>query len=239
MHRRRCAAALALALMLCACAAAEEVQYEPIQISLWGEPANGYEWTCECEDNGVLEEPLVEYVEGTDAGTGGSFEFYIGVRGPGRAHLVFNYGASWGIVAPARSAMCTAVVGEDGKSSLRWTECFADDRLLKVILPSNPTTGSDWSYAGDSAGIVTLLSENYAPLYPDLEGAGGNTTYELRVDAPGESLLLFNYANMWDPLSAAEESYVLRVQMTEDMEINVTVDEYIDELEIDIPIEEE
>lgn len=239
MQRKCIAAALALAVALIGWAAAEEVQYEPIQISLWGEPASGYEWTCEYEDNGVLEEPMQEYVEGADGNAGGSFDFYFGVRAPGRVHLAFNYGASWGIVAPERSALCTAIVNEDGSSSLRWTECYTDDNLLEVILPSNPTTGWNWSYAGDSAGIVTLLREDYEPLYPDLEGAGGNTTYELHVDAPGQTLLLFNYSNMWDPLAAAEESYALKLEVTEDMEITMSIDEDIAGFEVEMPVDEE
>lgn len=228
--------ALALMLMLGSWAAAEEVTYQPIHISLWGEPANGYEWICECEENGVLEEPLMEYVEGAQGSAGGNFDFYIGVRSPGVAQMTFSYGASWGIEPPERSVLCTAVVGEDGETSLRWAECFSDDKLLEVVLPSTPTSGWDWSYAGDSAGIVTLLEENYAPLYPDLEGAGGNTTYELRVDAPGETLLLFNYASVWDPLAAAQESYALRLEVGEDMEIALSIAENPD---FDFPVIEE
>lgn len=236
---KKCFAAALVLLMLAAClAAAEEVPFEPIHISLWGEPTSGYEWACEFEDNGVLEAPILEYVEGAEGASGGTFDFYFGVLAPGRAQLSFNYGVSWGIEPPARTALCTVDVREDGHADLIWTECYADDHLLEIVLPTNPTTGWNWNYAGDSADIVTLLREHYEPDYADLEGAGGKTTYELQVDAPGQTLLLFNYASMWDPDAAAEESYVLQLDVSEDMEIAMEVGEDFVGLEIDMPVDE-
>ena len=238
MVRRIPAAALALLMLLCVCAPAEEAQIDPVYISLWGEPASGYEWVCEYEDNGVLDAPIQEYVAGADGSSGGSYDFYFGVRAPGRVHLMFNYGVSWGIEPPVRSALCTVTVREDGTQDVCWAECFTDDRMVEVRLPSNPTTGWNWGYAGDSAGTVTLLREDYAPYFEDLEGAGGVTTYELQVDAPGETLLLFNYANMWDPFAAAEESYVLRLLVSEEMEISMSVDDALEGLELLLPVDE-
>ena len=237
MFKTKLAAAFALLMLLCSCASAEETQFDPVHIALWGEPASGYEWTCDYEDNGVLDAPMQEYVEGTD-GSGGSYDFYFGVRAPGRVHLMFSYGVSWGIEPPVRSVLCTVTVREDGSRDVCWAECFTDDRLVEVRLPSNPTTGWNWDYAGDSAGTVTLLREEYAPFYEDLDGAGGVTTYELQVDAPGETLLLFNYANMWDPFAAAEESYVLRLIVSEDMEISMSVDDGLEGLELLLPADE-
>ena len=109
---------------------------------------------------------------------------------------------------------------------------------MEVRLPTNPTTGWGWSYAGDSAGILTLLREEYAPLYEGLDGAGGNTTYELQVDAPGETLLIFDYTNMWDPFAAAEESYVLRLSVSEDMKITMSVDDGMEGVELLLPMDE-
>ena len=237
MFKTKLAAAFALLMLLCICASAEETQFDPVHIALWGEPASGYEWTCDYEDNGVLDAPMQEYVEGTD-GSGGSYDFYFGVRAPGRVHLMFSYGVSWGIEPPVRSVLCTVTVREDGSRDVCWAECFTDDRLVEVQLPSNPTTGWNWDYAGDSAGTVTLLREEYAPFYEYLDGAGGVTTYELQVDAPGETLLLFNYANMWDPFAAAEESYVLRLIVSEDMEISMSVDDGLEGLELLLPADE-
>ena len=238
MVRRIPAAALALLMLLCVCASAEEAQIDPVYISLWGEPASGYEWVCEYEDNGVLDAPIQEYVAGADGSSSGSYDFYFGVRAPGRVQLTFSYGATWGIEPPVRSALCSVTVREDGSRDVRWAECFTDDHLVEVRLPSNPTTGWNWSYAGDSAGSVTLLREDYAPLYENLDGAGGVTTYELQVDAPGETQLLFNYANRWDPFAAAEESYVLRLMVSEEMEISMSVDDALEGLELLLPVDE-
>ena len=234
-------ALIALLIALCTlplCALAEQAEFDPLQITLWGDNIEGYEWFCDYEDNGVLDSPMQEYVEGTDGASGGSYDFYFGVRAPGRVHLMFNYGASWGIEPPVRSALCTVTVREDGTQDVCWAECFTDDRMVEVRLPSNPTTGWNWGYAGDSAGTVTMLREDYAPYFEDLEGAGGVTTYELQVDAPGETLLLFNYANMWDPFAAAEESYVLRLVVSEDMEISMSVDDELEGLELLFPVDE-
>lgn len=237
MRKSWFAAALALLMLIC-CASAEEAQFNPVYISLWGEPANGYEWTCEYEDNGVLAAPMQDYVEGGEGAPGGNFEFYFGVLKPGRASLTFNYAATWSIEPPVRSALCTVTVHDDGTQDVRWAESFSDDRLVEVRLPTNPTTGWGWSYAGDSAGILTLLREEYAPLYEGLDGAGGNTTYELQVDAPGETLLIFDYTNMWDPFAAAEESYVLRLSVSEDMKITMSVDDGMEGVELLLPMDE-
>lgn len=217
-------------LLIFGCAVAEQTSFDPVHISLWGEPASGYEWSCAFEGNEVLNAPLMEYVEGTDGVSGTGYDFYFGVRGPGCVHLSFNYGPAWGIAPAVRTALCSVTVNADGSHRLYWAECFTDDRLLEVRLPSNPSAGWSWSYAGDSAGQVTLLAEDYSPYFEDLPGAGGVDSYEFHLDAPGETLLLFNYANIWDPLAAAEESYVLHLMVSEEMEVSMFVDDGVDEL---------
>ena len=73
MVRAKLAAALALLMLLCCCAIAEETQFDPAHVSLWGEPASGYEWTCEYEDNGVLAAPMQDYVPGAEGTPGGKY----------------------------------------------------------------------------------------------------------------------------------------------------------------------
>ena len=73
--------------------------------------------------------------------------------------------------------------------------------------------------------MVTLISEEYEPINSLLEGAGGNTVYQMRVERPGETVLLFNYSNLWEPGAAAEETYAVVVTANEDMEISISIEE--------------
>ena len=205
-------------------ALAEAPAYEPLHFSLWADTAAGYEWTCEYDDNGVLAAPIEEYV---DDGTGsGAWEYYFGVLESGKAEIFFNYGVNYGVTMPEQNIICTVLVDEQGQNTVRWAEVYSDDHMLVIKLPGNPTTGWTWSYQGESenTGMVTLLSETYEVDNPHLEGAGGNMTYLLHVDKAGETVLLFNHANMWDPTAAAQESYAVVVYANEDMEISISVE---------------
>ena len=209
--------------LLLPCALAEQaVEYEPLLFTLWGDNSEGYEWSCEYEDNGVLEAPFVEYME-TENGV--SYEYNFGVRAPGRAQVVFNYGANFALSMPERTMICTVIADESGACTVRRAERYSQDRILVVNLPSNPTTGVNWNYEEDLSGVVTLISEEYVPLDEFLEGAGGNTEYTFRVEKSGEALLLFDYADMWNPDAEAQETYAVLVSANDAMEISMTVDE--------------
>lgn len=223
MKKRAC---IALVLcLLCGSAIAEDVQieYQPIHVSLWSDTATGYEWTCEYDDNGVLSAPIEEMLE--EDADGGHHNFYFGVNQPGTAEIIFNYGVNYDIALPEKTVICTVNVDENGKNSVRWAESFSDDHMLMILLPSNPTTGWDWSYQEDTTGMTTLISETYVPTDDMLEGAGGNTTYQFQVEQPGTALLMFNYSNLWEPDAAATETYTVIVTANEDMEISLTVDQ--------------
>lgn len=220
---------LALVLcLLCGIAAAEaqqETQQEnqPIHISLWTDTAASYEWICEYDDNGVLSAPMEEVIE-TDM-DGAHHNFYFGVNKAGTAEIIFNYGLSYEVAVPERTVICTVNVDENGKSDVRWAESYSDDHMLMVILPCNPTTGWGWGYQEDTTGMTTLVSEEYLPTDDFLEGAGGATTYQFKVEQPGTALLMFNYSNLWEPDAAAVETYSIIVTANEDMEISMTVDQ--------------
>ena len=209
--------------LLLPCALAEQaVEYEPLLFTLWGDNSEGYEWSCEYEDNGVLEAPFVEYM---DTENGVSYEYNFGVRAPGRAQVVFNYGANFALSMPERTMICTVIADESGACTVRRAERYSQDRILVVNLPSNPTTGVNWNYEEDPSGMVTLVSEEYTPLDEYLEGAGGNTEYTFRVEKSGEALLLFDYADMWNPDAEAQETYAVLVSANDAMEISISVDE--------------
>ena len=213
---------VAVCLLLPFALAEQAVEYEPLLFTLWGDNSEGYEWSCEYEDNGVLEAPFVEYME-TENGV--SYEYNFGVRAPGRAQVVFNYGANFALSMPERTMICTVIADESGACTVRRAERYSQDRILVVNLPSNPTTGVNWNYEEDPSGMVTLVSEEYTPLDEYLEGAGGNTEYTFRVEKSGEALLLFDYADMWNPDAEAQETYAVLVSANDAMEISISVDE--------------
>lgn len=215
--------------MLCGAACAEEAEaaqetvYQPLQFSFWADSASGYEWTCEYDDNGVLAAPIEEYV---DAGDGsGAYEYYFGVLDSGKAEIFFNYGVNYGMTMPEQSIICTVLVDEQGANTVRWAEVYSDDHMLVIKLPGNPTTGWGWSYQGESenGGMVSLVSDEYISTDEYLEGAGGISTYQLRVEKPGETVLMFNHSNLWDPNAAAQETYAVVVTANDDMEISISV----------------
>ena len=218
---------LALLAVICllSVSACAEVNFQPLQFSFWGDSAAGYEWTCEYDDNGVLAAPIEEYLD--DGSGSGAWEYYFGVLKSGKAEIIFNYGVNFGVAMPEQSITCTVMVNEQGANTVRWTEVYSDDHMLVIRLPGNPTTGLGWSYQGESenAGMVTLISEEYEANDAFLEGAGGVTTYQLKVEKPGETVLMFNHSNMWDPNAAAQETYAVVVTANEEMEISAFVAE--------------
>lgn len=211
--------------LLCGFAVAEEDEsiYQPIHISLWTDLASGYEWTCEYDDNGVLSAPMEELI--VEGDQGGQHDFYFGVNRSGEAEIIFNYGVSWDVTVPERTVICSVKVDENGKNSVCWAESYSDDHMLMVILPANPTTGWDWAYQEDASGMISLVSEDYAPTDDLLEGAGGNITYQFKVEKAGTAVLMFNYSQLWEPNAAAAETYSVVVTANENMEISMTVDQ--------------
>lgn len=219
-------AALVAFALLISCACFAEGGLEALEISLWADNS-AYEWTCEYSDNGVLTEPMYEYIA-DESGESGTYEFYFGVNEPGNAVLVFNYGVSWGISAPMRTMICSVNVDESGKALVRSAECFNDDGIVVVKLPCNPADGWNWNYETAESGMIELLKEEYLPYESSIGAAGGVTTYEFRVNEPGAELLMFNYANMWDPFAAAEETFVLAVAAGKDMQISLNFEDTAD-----------
>lgn len=213
---------IACALLLC-CAAFAENGLEPLHISLWAEDS-AYEWTCEYSDNGILSQPMYEYIA-DENGEGGTYEFYFGVNEPGSASLVFNYGVSWGITPPLRTMICSVAVDESGKAMVRSAECFNDDDIIVVTLPCNPADGWGWNYETAESGMIELLNEEFIPYDASIAAAGGVTKYEFRVTESGAAMLMFNHANMWDPYAAAEETFVLVVAANKDMQISLNFED--------------
>ena len=218
---RRAAALLCALLLLTGCCLAEG--FEPLQFSLRAVLSEGYEWTCEYQDNGVLSAPMQDFIPDAQGGDG-TFEFNFGINKPGEARIVFNYGPTMGIAQPSETIICSLTVDESGESFVCWAQLYAGDRTIMFVLPANPTTAMNWNFAGDDSGVVSFLGEEYIASFPDLAGAGGRTTYLFRAEKPGETLLMFNYSDMWNPYAAAEHTYAAKLIVGENLEMSLDVE---------------
>ncbi len=81
------------------------------------------------------------------------------------------------------------------------TDCIKGETRVRkpyvVEVPSNPTTGYQWSVA-DNGGLD--VKERYEPSSKDrkLCGGGGKTVYELSSDSPGEYTFVAEYSRSWE-----------------------------------------
>jgi len=74
-----------------------------------------------------------------------------------------------------------------------------------VTLPSNPTTGYQWSVTTYDKSILNMTGSQYVAPQKGLIGAGGNMTFTFTL-IKGKSYtkstkMVFTYARPWDPKS--------------------------------------
>jgi inhibitor of cysteine peptidase len=86
----------------------------------------------------------------------------------------------------------------------------ASEPKFKVILPSNPTTGYQWTLKQYDKSLVTLVSNQYIPSESGLMGAGGHNVFGFTIVKgavlPQSTLLTFNYARPWEPNSGSSKT---------------------------------
>ena len=108
--------------------------------------------------------------------------------------------ASCGTAAPQPTAAPTAAPAED--TSGAWYEPPHDGYVLTVRLPSNPTTGYDWSYEFSVDGVIELLTQEYvqddAPA--DMAGVGGTWAASFISSGSkfGNVTLTLKYSRGWE-----------------------------------------
>ena len=79
-----------------------------------------------------------------------------------------------------------------------WYELSQNGYVLTVRLPSNPTTGYDWSYEFSADGVIELLTQEYvqddAPA--DMVGVGGTWAASFRCSGSkfGDVTLTLKYS---------------------------------------------
>lgn len=81
------------------------------------------------------------------------------------------------------------------------------DSSFVVKLPSNPTTGYQWTLTRFDKALLNLTSQQYVAPKTRMMGAGGNAlfTFQMRQGKsyPKSTTMLFSYARSWEHSSAA------------------------------------
>ena len=94
------------------------------------------------------------------------------------------------------------------ESGEAWYELQNDDTILTVRLPSNPSTGYDWSYEISNDQAIELLTQEYVQdeAAPDAVGVGGTwvASFANFGSAFGEVTISFRYARSWVDNEPAE-----------------------------------
>ena len=70
--------------------------------------------------------------------------------------------------------------------------------MFQVSLPSNPSTGFNWSVDIEKSGNIHLQSENYIADQSGRMGVGGESRWVFQTDTIGKSAILFSYGRPFE-----------------------------------------
>ncbi len=84
--------------------------------------------------------------------------------------------------------------------------------ILKVSLPSNPSTGFSWGVAQVDAAFLQQEGEaEYVPSSSGALGAGGQAILRFRAVQAGRTALVLEYRRSWETGVAPQDSFTLQV----------------------------
>jgi predicted secreted protein len=75
---------------------------------------------------------------------------------------------------------------------------LAPNHTFEIVLPSNPTTGYEWTLEIDKTNIVRNIAHKFVADSSGRVGVGGNTIWTLRTGRTGNALLTFKYCRSWE-----------------------------------------
>lgn len=75
---------------------------------------------------------------------------------------------------------------------------LAPNHTFEIVLPSNPTTGYDWTLEVDHPEVVRNISHQFVADSSGRVGVGGNTTWTLHTRNSGRAILTFSYNRPWE-----------------------------------------
>lgn len=108
---------------------------------------------------------------------------------------------------PAASGEVEGVRGGDTRLSVGQT--------LHIALPSNATTGYQWTVSGGDPAILTPADGNGQEVTdahaPGMVGVGGSTHWRFTAARAGNTTLTFKYARAWERDTPPAETATYRV----------------------------
>lgn len=82
-----------------------------------------------------------------------------------------------------------------------------------VSLPSNPTTGYDWTVTRYDAQLLKLVTTKYTPEKTNMVGSGGTMVFNFErvsgVAIPQTTAMEFRYARSWEKDSGTLQKVVI------------------------------
>ena len=105
----------------------------------------------------------------------------------------------WGVLLLFFSLMANAI----GTNKAQTMDVDAKSSEITIALPSNPTTGYEWSIVSYDGKILNLISSEYVAPKTKLVGAGGNRVFTFSVIrdkscCTKDTHVIFQYARSWD-----------------------------------------
>ncbi|MDR1529239.1 MAG: protease inhibitor I42 family protein [Burkholderiales bacterium] len=85
---------------------------------------------------------------------------------------------------------------------------------IDIRLPSNRSTGYQWTQTEPMRGALRDASPLYEPTNPEVLGSGGTDVFHFTAARPGKQALKFEYARTWvgSPPASQKVNYVIIVE---------------------------
>ena len=85
-----------------------------------------------------------------------------------------------------------------------------DERIVRIVLAENPTTGYRWVLSARPPGLVEVEGQDFEPPAHPAPGAGGRRLFVLRADGPGTGVVELALVRPWEP-DVPADSLVVRL----------------------------
>lgn len=122
--------------------------------------------------------------------------------------LTLALAVTLGVVGPSPACAQSLPVFTASSS----TVSVANNSYFLVALPSNPTTGYNWSSKGFSQpGIVQLVGSGFVPSTSGLLGAGGTYVCVLKATGTGTTTLTLIYARSFGNSASTIQKFQITV----------------------------
>lgn len=174
---------------------------DDIKVMLRSNATTGYSWTVVpasaaghvTVDKGTYVSPSTRL-----AGAPGWQVFHVKVQRGGKVSLQFAYARPWEKnVKPVRTYTLPLEIGKQTNATQMMpmaVYCNPDD-VFPITLPSNPSTGYQWSAVRrPDGGVAMLQSSKYIPPAKPMPGAGGQMQFVFKGTGVGQTLATMDYA---------------------------------------------